>query len=357
MFKDLFNSIATNLIPATVLFLLFLLALGAFVRRSDIPALAAGLGRLFVLVFVSPLSFLRKTLAEVADTERREEYESVRSDQFLIRRYLASLKASLVVGAILLLAMGLAGAWASLPSRVDFRILREKKEYLVVLGRQPEHFRAELAQFDDEWSQLKTKALTRWQLQTEQQLLALRLARLTLELSLPESLRVQLGPQTSPMPYSDYGSRENNAHEFFQTNQEVQGNVVANSYFSSLNEEKWLAGQLQEVDNRRHRSQPAWGEVRNKLAQVPNNVQHTEQEISEIQSAIRGQRRTAVNRFAGTLGGFYLFAWAIGLLIEGLSLVIRVAGDIRVLREQQPTPPLPGRNDETVISPVSLFRT
>lgn len=357
MFKDLFNSIATNLIPATVLFLLFLLALGAFVRRSDIPALAAGLARLLLLIFVSPLNFLRKTILEVVDSERREEYEGIRSDQFLIRRHISSLKAGLVVGAILLLALGLGGAWVTLPSRSDFRNLREKREFLVELGRLPESLKAELSQLEQEWLTLKTTALTKRQLQSEQQLLSMRTARLALETRLPASLQTKLGPQTVTMPYSEYGSRESLAYQFYQANGYVQGDAVANSYFSSLYQERWLARQFEEIDQRRREGQPLWEAKRTELASVPNRVQQTKYEISEKESQIRSDRRLAVSIFAGTLGTFYIFAWVIGLLIEGLSLVVRVAGDIRVLRDQQASlAPIEQRND-TQMNPVSLFRS
>lgn len=357
MFKDLFNSIATNLIPATVLFLLFLLALGAFVKRSDIPALAAGLGRLLMLVFVSPLNFLRKMIAEVVDAERREEYESVLSDQFLIRRNLASLKAGLVVGAILVLATGLGGAWATLPSRADFRTLREAKNQLAQKEQQLAPLTSQLAELEKQWLELKPSVVTKRQTQAEDELVGLRAKRRALEAKIPEELRATFGPESTPMPYGQYGRRESGALQTYYQSQNLQQDRSANEYFSILIREAQLAESLEELDERRSRVQPEWLDQHQALVKVGSELTNARVVVAAKRADIRERRSAAISAFVATLIFFYSFAWLIGLLIEGLSLVIRVAGDIRVLREQQPSHTPRVQLDDTVVNPVSLFRS
>lgn len=337
MVKDSFSSLVSNWIPATILFLLFLLALGAFIRRADIPALAKGLGRVVTLVLFSPLLFLRKLISEVADAERREEKESLSSDQFLIRRQFATAKAGLIISSVALLASGFAASWGMLPARKDFRNLREAREGLKVKEDGLRQMALRPGELDEQWAAKRASTLPKWFNQREEQLFARYQQILMMETELPEALIALLPAPPDGISLEDFGAREQRARQAFENSEALSSDPMAVSYFFQLSQ---LLRQAQDLAGRersyRAQSQPEWSQVSEALDGAREAVAQASQKIVRFEEQIKTRRKSAISAFLGTLVAFYVLAWLSGLFIEVFSLAVRVAGDIRALRERQP---------------------
>jgi|CXWL01.1.fsa_nt_gi hypothetical protein len=356
-FKDILSSITSNLIPASILVLLFLLALGAFVKRTEIPLLAGGLARLVIIVVGSPLLFLRKLIGEIIDQERVEEHQSLASDQFLIRRQLSGLKAGLIVASILVLGLGFAGAYGSLPSREDFKNRREARQHLAEMPQRPAALVARIKELETSWLANRPSNLDHWLRQNEQRLLDLRASRLALEPQLPPDLKILLPESLSAMPYKSYGERESTAYQVYRNNDSHQGNALSNQYFQLLYSERRIASNLEQIDKLRSAQQPDWPVTLGAVKTYPDDLDQARQRVVSSEGLIRSKRWLAIFAFATTIGFFYLVAWFVGILIEFYGLVIGVAGDLRVLRDREAAGPQEAGVAEPTMSLFSSFRT
>lgn len=338
MFRDTINVVSSNLIPAAVLFFSFLLALGTFLQRNQVSSLFKGLVHLIYLAVISPLQFLRKTVSEVTDSEGHEERDGLNSDQFLLRRNYSSLKAALITGAVLTLALGLNASWIMLPSRDDFKERRLAQENITELTAERESFEKMINGFQKIWPRVRKSFLSQDYFEAEARLARMRTERVAMEPRLRTEIRQHLAQDQGIEPLERYGSREKSAY-YFYTKEGGGGyyyrDPVAYSYFDRLGNEQVVANWLLE-DEAKTRSVRLF---RLDLLLLANSSRGEELRANQTRERaahelIGGKRRSAMRAFLLTILAFYGTAWGLGLLIELLGLVIRVAGDIRVIRDQ-----------------------
>lgn len=323
------------------LFFVVLLAVAVVILGgSQAVTFVQGLLRLFLSIFVSPWLFLRKAVAATAQFTRRKEADDLASDQYLLNRAMWILQGAVVVLSIAAFAGGLTVAWRGVIPRKEVRErYGQVRSELGSLRDTMRDAKKMLDEFDQNWKKNRAGVVAKFredsrtqmnQAQAEMNNLGAALGSISAFRSVAQELqkvRVTDGP--SRFEEAKVWMEEAMASWWLSSDvrRKLRSYVSAwhsfmtASYNTSYASEEeiygWLRGSLDE-----------------RFAKAKEAVGAKEAELNELWSY-----KSALSR---ALGGsvlavviFLAVVWFLGMTIEWWWMLIKLADNVRVIREEQ----------------------
>jgi hypothetical protein len=353
MWKELAAGVVSNAAALVIVWLVLVAILSAFVQRHQIPLLGRAYLRLFKMAIASPLSFARKTVEEFCDADLDEERKSFGSDQYLLRKVLLGLKGTMVVLSFGLLAFGIVGTWALLPGQSEFQQvakLRESLQQLEVSLRAQEE---KLIELEDLWRSDAKRPKYDEILALESRVSAsgakqsraldtLRMYRRFEELR--EQVMAPLPKPPMPLEEAEINRLADEARSRISPNLKGETAVAITDWIRGWQDQALAHSGLMKLEvGFRAQRQGGYREAITAYSEDYQSQASQSQELEGLIDLIGTRRVGAVLTFFGAISGFLGLLWFLGLVVEAFSLVIRVAGDVRDLRNSQrlATPPIP----------------
>jgi hypothetical protein len=349
MLKEISQGALSNVAALVIVWLLLVAVLSAFVERRQLPHLGRAFLRLFRMIVTSPLAFAQKTVEEFCDRSQEEERTSLDSDQYLFRKLVLGLKGLMVLASFGLLAFGLVGAWKILPTNAQFKTVATLTNQIQENQQRLPSLEEELLGLEAAWRSSKRPQAS-WQVpQLEQQAKQAALRREALWNSIRGTARLsdliatgQLALPAPEMPLNESqvaSLRESKGSSLPATLSDEESDLIG-TWLDAWAEQATVLGSLRSQEwNSRVRSQQGYREAFSAYSSTFNALLQQPKELEDLRLTILERRIGAIQAFLVTLAAFLGLLWLFGLTVEGLSLVIRLAGDVReILRRGSPPP-------------------
>jgi hypothetical protein len=350
--SELFGVFKQHLVWSLMLWLIVFTAFTAVFARGQLTALTKGLGRLLLSIVASPFIFLRRATSGVLGFTAEEEDEYRKGDQYLLSKAMMVVQALIIVVAIGALAAAVVATWNTLVPPADVR--REAREYRPKVDEQriaASNAAQAVMALDQAWTAKEPAVMEQFRNQRQAAIndasRDMKHIETTIEThgsgnakSVLSQIRQRAANATSSRDGARYAKSSMNS-------------IVSNYWYwledwsrNSLNQ--WASLWLEQMNAQIELNQTTAAELRQ--IEQPEHVRavaRSEAEADTLQSMVRTQEHLDEaaslkwKRAALTAGGAFvtilLFLWIAGLLVEGGWLAIRVAGDVRRLRESAET--------------------
>lgn len=351
MLKEISQGALSNLAALVIVWLLLVAVLSAFVERRQLPQLGRAFLRLFQMIVTSPLAFARKTVEEFCERHQEEERTSLTSDQYLFRKLVLGLKGIMVLASFGLLAFGLVGAWKILPTKDQFKTVASLTEQIKDNQQRLPLLETELLNLEAAWRTPKRPKAS-WQvpqLEVQAQQASARQEEAWKQILASPRLSDLLGDGQLVIPAPAMPLSEQAVE---RATSSVRDSLA--SYLSAEESpllENWLNAWAHHVQALRTLRSEEW------FVRIKNQDGYNQAvtaylatygallskpgELEDLKVTILERRIGAIQAFLLTLGAFLGLLWFFGLSVEGLSLAIRLAGDVREIRRRGDTVPSP----------------
>jgi hypothetical protein len=355
-----------HLVWALVLWVVFFVAFAALFAGSQLASFAGGVARVLAAIVISPFVFMRRAVQSVLRFSRTEEEAYRASDQYLLNKAMLVLQALVIVIAIGVLSAGAVGTWNAWVPPAEVR--REAKEFAKRVEEQratATTANAALAKLDAEWTLKSDIVITNFRREREERKAA-----------------AQKNMVATNEIFATYGSPQ--AREKFAEMQqyglqvEASPNNIRNaksrldsmvSYTWGLASweqqtlrawnERWETKALAEfelanvpVDALRNQEQPTYAEVKGASESESSKLASMEERSKLLSEAASLKWKKATWTALGAFVTFLLFVWLWGALIEAGWLAIRIADDVRRMREASPKAAVPEATQPEVRMPI-----
>ncbi len=341
---SLVGTLAAHPLLFAILFSILFGGMVVLLAGRQAVAFLLGLMRAVASCFYSPILWLRKAILNTADFATRDETLETRGDQYLLNRILIIARAVLIVFAVGGLAAGLAVSGTAL---IPAKQVRQQLSALSSELKQREAAFKQAAraqeQVEKRWDSVRADKLEEFRDAASGRLSAARGRMDEHSHALEKAvwfgdLREELA---SVQPTND-------------PSRFVQARAAADRRIRNLY--SWDAGLLQHA----HEYVSAWydaamaehvlktpaEDVRQALlsslepetAQARERVEEASGELKAAQAAAGAGIVRAVLRAAGSVLTFLATLWLFGLIVEWVWLFIRLADNVRVLREREAVP-------------------
>lgn len=353
--SELFAVFAQNLLWSVAVWLVVFIGFAAIFARGQLLSLAKGLGRLLLSIVTSPFVFLRRATGGVLGFTAEEEETYRAGDQYMLSKAMMVLQAAIIIAAIGALAAAVVATWNTLvpPSAVR-QAAREHRPRVEEQHAAAAKAAQAVSSLDAAWATRQPRAIEAFRnpRQTTVNSSARDMAYIetTMGMHGAESEKAVLKAnqeraisfRNADLDNLGYGKRV------------MDSNVARNWYAledwsrASLSRwnELWLTKAIAELELRemsvvdlRRDEQPDYESAvanRDRQAQAAESMVATQARLDEAASL---KWKSAAFRAGASFLTFLLFVWTAGLLVEAGWLAIRVAGDVRRLRESADAPP------------------
>jgi hypothetical protein len=365
--SELFAIFKQHLIWALVLWVLFFAAFAMVFAGRQVLAFAKGVGRVLLGIVVSPFVFIRRAVESVLRFTASEEETYRASDQYLLNKAMLILQALVIVIAIGLLSAGAVATWNAWVPSAEIR--REAREYETLVEGQRVTAKTAtdaVTKLDSEWTQAQTAAVARYRKERLN-----RKISTTQELTAIEKNFATYGSTRGKATLADLQQRVRSAGKTRDDVLKMKrplDRVVSNNRW-------WLAGwesqalerwnefsqiraladaEIANIDMNEVRSseQPSYAEIKATNEREAEKLASMEERLKVYEEAASLKWKAATWTALGAFVTFLLFVWLWGALIELGWLAIRVADDIRRMRQASVTATL--ANDAPVAVRVPI---
>ncbi|HEX6159064.1 MAG TPA: hypothetical protein VF111_02790 [Thermoanaerobaculia bacterium] len=337
---ELFLAFKQHLVWGLMLWVLLFTAFAALFAGGQLLRFAGGLLRVLGSIFVSPFVFLRKATSGVlAEPAQRE------SDQYLLNKAMLLAQAVLIVLAIgAFAATGVVGWNTLVPSAEVRNAAKEHRPRLAEQRQTAAHTAAEVTRLDNEWRSKEPVVVGAARKAQQEPIDAAQKQMAAIEKDLGTYDDPIVGLNTldrvktvaSSVARNDWGSgrlRQVVYDSWFQLSEwqrERLGQWV-DQWRAMVNAEQRLANV--DPEQLRNETQPAYAEAvraRDRAAEMLVEREALQVELDEAASL---KWKSAAWQTAKALAMILLFIWLSGLAIETAFLAVRVADDVRRIRE------------------------
>ncbi|MFL6247161.1 MAG: hypothetical protein ACJ74H_14105, partial [Thermoanaerobaculia bacterium] len=350
--SELFVIFKQHLVWALMLWVLFFVAFAALFAGRQLTTFAAGVARVLAGIVVTPFVFIRRAVQSVLRFDRAEEETYRASDQYLLNKAMLVLQALVIVIAIGVLAAGAVATWnAWVPPSEVRREARELRAKVVEQRATSGTANAALAKLESEWAQKRDAVVTKFRRERES-----RVAAAQKNIAATEEIFAQYGSARGTEKFAElqaYVQQITRTPDNIRETKERLDRMVAYSWglvgwedqtLRAWNE-RWETKALAEyelanvpMDALRAEEQPGYEKAKATTERESSTLTTLEEQSKQWDEAASLKWKAAAWRLGGAFVTFLAFVWLSGALIEAGWLAIRIADDVRRMREAAPRP-------------------
>lgn len=347
--SELFAIFKHHLLWGLMLWMLLFVAFAAMFARGKVTPLTKGLMRLVVSIIVSPFVFLQRATSGVLGFDDQQEQSFRAGDQYVLSKAMMILQAVIIIVAIGALAAGVVATWNAFvpPSEVREAARRHRSE-LENQKLKAANDAAAVTKLDTDWASRQAGALAKYRSERQTRIRNLSGEMGEIETSLStygnENVKAILGQLKERA-----ASRSTESADDLSYGKRALDNYISNQWYwledwsrTSLNRwnELWLARNIADlelrtlsIDELRRAEQPDYDSAVARSSAEAERLQEMTVIQANLDDAASLKWKAAGWRALAAFVTFLFFVWTAGLLIEAGWLGIRVAGDVRRLRE------------------------
>ncbi len=348
---QLLETFLQYLIGSAILFVVFFVVFAAVFAGGRLGAFVRGLARVLFAIVTSPFVFLRKSIEAVLASTSDEERRSRASEQYLLNRALLVLQALVIVVAIGALAAGTVMTWNAWVPPSEVR--DDAKHYAKEVESQQDTAAAAakaLSDLDAAWAQKQDSVVTRYRKERQQQVseATKRITAVEGELGTygSEYVAGRLGEIRSVI-----ASRNPDSLEQLNYTKERIDRIVDNNWYWLSD---WDRGALKRwndawftnavaafqlanlsIDELRASEQPTFAAAKIRRDATAETLASMQETLKQKQEAASLKWKAAFWRALASFFTFLMFVWLAGATIELAWLGIRIADDVRRIREHR----------------------
>ena len=342
--SELFAAFRQHLVWSLMLFVLIFTAFTAVFAGGRLIAFAAGLARVLGSIVATPFLFIRRAVASVMGHSTDAEARYRASDQYLLNKGMLLLQAAVIVLAVGVLSAAVVVTWNAWVPPSEVR--REAREYAKATEAQRQRVTdtsATMAKLDADWAQLEDAVVTAYRGERQSQI-----AAATKDMTAIENGVQGYAAQTLQSLRETVASRSRNSIDDVENTKRRLDWTVNNNWYwlgdwrPTLERwnERWLAKAVAEVqletlsvENLRIAEQAPYAEAKTARDQAAETLAAMEPVLAQHEEAASLKWKAAFFRALGSFVTFLLFVWFAGAVIEGGWMAIRVADDVRRIRQ------------------------
>jgi hypothetical protein len=355
--SELFVAFRQHLVWSLMVFVVIFTVFTALFANGRLLAFAAGLGRVLASIVATPFLFIRRAVASVMGHSAGAEERYRASDQYLLNKGMLLLQAVVIVLAVGVLSAAVIVTWNAWVPPSEVR--REAREYAKQTEAQRQRAAdtaATMARLDADWAQMEAAVVAAYR--GEQQA---HIASASKEMAAIENSVQGYAAQTLQNLRETIASRSQDSFEDVQNTKRRLDRTVNNNWYwlgdwrPTLERwnELWQAKTIAEValatlsvERLRIAQQQPYAEAKVARDQAAELLAAMEPVLAQHQEAASLKWKAAFFRALGSFVTFLLFVWFAGALIEGGWMAIRVADDVRRIRQGT-------REEDAVAAPAS----
>jgi hypothetical protein len=340
---SLFSPLHVTLLSAVAVLALFGLFTAVF-ARSDIGYLLAGMLRLVVSLFTSPIRYVRACALRVAEYFRGARQDASTDRQYLLQRVLLVSNAVIFLVAVAILAFGVVGVWRVVYP-IDLQEHREEAQKaidrsvqaVVETEKRIEKITTELG--GETEADRRTKQLVARSAQLEGQLKTAGESLNRLDDSTREhGNKVSNYLRSQESPYAGEPQIRNAAamvNDYLQKASVPEpGRQTIQNYVNVWADSHIAARQLREAQSSNPREEMAREKtgLEARVVSLKDSIKELDKELS-LGNLYKGLRfELGLLSLAMTYLSFTLFVWMAGLLVELMGLSVDIAQNLRLVR-------------------------
>lgn len=349
--SELFAAFRQHLVWSLMLWVLIFAAFTSWFAGGHLIAFAAGLWRVLVSIVTTPFAFIRRAVASVLGHSAADDARYRAGDQYLLNKGMLVLQAVVIIAAIGVLSAILVVTWNVLVPPAEVR--RAAREYAGEVETQRKtsaDAAAKVTQLDNEWAQKEQAVVAAFRKGRRSEIDSASKDMASIE----SSVNGYAGPNgvsTLQSVQETIASRSKDSiDDIHSTRRRIDSMVYNNWYWlgdwrATLERwnELWLTKAVAEhqlatlsVDALRAGEQPAYFEAKENRDREAERLASMEQRLAEHREAASLKWKAAFFRAVRAFVTFLLFAWFIGALIEGGWMALRIADDVRRIRQATP---------------------
>lgn len=349
---ELVSMFLQNVVLTVIVFLGLFFGLAYAFARERFFQLIVGVFRTVVSFFVSPFVYMKSTALAIADFGQRGDAQFQASDQYLLNKALIALRASLIVGAILALAVTIAAGFeGSLPSKAVRMAISNLEEQLDKHRADLMATRARLDHMETEWQSRrqslieqyknerlqKSKTATDENAQIESTLRSDSTATTALD-----SIKSYLAQNLSVSNEAGFARIRESADQFIgrlSISDAAHQQILR--YVDNWKTQRIAATELASMSEAdlRARIQPEYGLVKGQVDLLEGRVREESETLTSLRQQLQYHPEVLAIALVTGFLGFVFTVWGVGLLIEAISLAVFVAGDVKKIRMAAERPP------------------
>jgi hypothetical protein len=347
LLESLLSSFTQHLVFSSVLFLLVFILLGFMLSGGALIPFLFGMVRVAVSMVYSPFVFLRRASNAILRFGRHGEQDYVSTQHYLLNKLLLWWQAVVIVVAMGWLAVTVVQTWfAFLPPEEVRTSLRITRENLTEQQAQLVTVTADVTRYETEWTRQGPQLISNYRTQHE------RTSRAAVDQN--AQLDRDLRASGNPAAITDLGIVEAHASQHEQSAEQIArahrdlDQWINNQVFldepTRANLRAWNdnwergAQARDEVLNisetaLRNGAQPGYQSAFARKTDLEQRIPTTQQLVKDLAGQADFRWSGAVFTAAKSLLQFLFAVWIFGLLTEALALMIRVADNVRELRQ------------------------
>ena len=357
--SGILETFLSHLVASFLLWLLLCAILVAVFARDDAGHFLAGMLRIVASVFYSPFVFLRGAMQRVIRFASGEA-DFAGSEQYLLNRLMLTLQAIVIVIAVASLAAGGVMAWnAFMPPESAREAVKRLSSDLDAATKRSAEADAAVSRADEEWAASKKAAMDEYIASRRKSLESLRAANA--ELAPLINAAGGYVPSIFGMVQGAAGSGDRDE----TTRRARQMESTVSSYYYYLDDmnrsrlRSWISNWERQQNLQYEIANSSEAAVREALhpdySGLVEQKSRLASEVTSLEAQLKAAREEAALRWSGALWtllraavSFIILVWLLGIAVEGGWMLIRMADDVRKIREAAPqrdapaaTPALP----------------
>jgi len=345
--SGIFETFLSHLIASFLIWLLLCAILVGIFARDDAGRFFVGMLRIVASVFYSPFVFLRAAIQRVV-LFATGEADFVGSEQYLLNRLMLTLQAIVIVISVASLAAGGVMTWNALMPPEEARdAVKLLSSNLEATQKRSADADSAVARADQEWTSSKKMAIDEYAASRRKTIDSLR----TANDELIPLINGAGGYAPSILSTIQLAAVSGDPSETARRARQMESTV--SSYFYYVDDT--TRSRLRSWISNWERQETVKYEMSHSSEQVVREALHPEysglveqksrlaSEETSLEAQLKTAREEAALRWSGALwtllrtgGSFIVLVWLFGLAVEGAWMLIRVADDVRKIRETTP---------------------
>lgn len=342
--SELFVAFRQHLLWSLMLFVLIFTAFTALFAGGRLIAFAAGLGRVLGSIVATPFLFIRRAVASVMGHSAAAEERYRASDQYLLNKGMLVLQAGVIVLAVGVLSAAVVVTWNAWVPPSEVR--REAREYAKATEAQRQRVAdtaATMAKLDADWAKIEGAVVNAYRNERQTRIATISKEMRTIENRAQNYAVTILQNLKETITSRSIGSYD----DIERVKRSLDYTVNSNWYWLGDGRpalerwnDMWFISRVAQweldtmsVENLRIAEQQPYTEAKNARDTAARTLAEMEPVLAAHQEAASLKWKAAFVRALGSFITFLLFVWLAGALIEGGWMAIRVADDVRRLRQ------------------------
>jgi len=345
----IFETFSSHLVASFLIWLLLCAILVAVFARDDAGRFVVGMLRIVASVFYSPFVFLRGAIQRVVRFATGEA-DFVGSEQYLLNRLMLTLQAVVIVIAVASLAAGGVMTWnALMPPDWAREAVKRLSSDLESTQKRAADAETAVSRADEEWAKSKKAAMDEYVASRRKTVDSLRAANAQLVPLINGT--GGYAPSIFNMVQSAAGSGDRSVTE----RRARQMESTVSSYYYYLDDttrsriRSWISNWERQETLQYEIANGNEGVIRDALhpdySGLVEQKSRLAAEVTSLDAQLKSARDEAALRWSGALWtllraavSFVVLVWLLGIAVEGAWMLVRMADDVRKIREAAPQP-------------------